>query len=151
MNGYRQYIIDTYEWALRNKIVRNQREFAGLVGFSYATMSLILNGNNKSSGKTVAAKVRAWMDANYPNKEQVSIVDYERGYNAALKDQDEFDWVSFRRQAAKDILCARLSNNANHMNFDYSANRVCDSFSLQNYVGEALSYADELIRQLKNE
>lgn len=153
MNEYQQYIRDTYEWAFRNKLVKNQSDFASVIGCNKVSLSLILRGkkSNNLSGKTIATRTKLWVKSNYPNKEQVSVLDYERGYNDAMKERDEFDWLSFRRQAAKDILCARLSTNGNHINFDYAKNRVCDSFSLQNYVGEAVSYADELIRQLKND
>lgn len=45
------------------------------------------------------------------------------------------DWSAFRRDAAKDILCAMVS----HLGDDYS------------YIERAVFLADELIKQLKQE
>ena len=58
--------------------------------------------------------------------------------------QSEFDWSSFRREAAKDILCALISNS------DCFAFRQ-DKRAGEIEVSDALSFADELIRQLKQE
>ena len=51
----------------------------------------------------------------------------------ALLDQVRSPWVAFRREAAKDILCACFSGNI-----------VAD-------VRGAIRYADELIKQLREE
>ena len=47
----------------------------------------------------------------------------------------ETDWSAFRREAAKDILCALLQN----------------SYHKYTVVSTAMSMADELIKQLKEE
>lgn len=57
---------------------------------------------------------------------------------------EEPDWSAFRRDAAKEILCALISNSD------------CFTFRQDKRAGEievsdALSFADELIRQLKQE
>lgn len=49
----------------------------------------------------------------------------------------EPDWQSFRREAAKDILCAIVSRP--------------DDFAYKTAASEAIEQADELIKQLKNE
>ena len=51
---------------------------------------------------------------------------------------DDFDWQSFRNQAAKDILCAMLGNKRNT---DFCPDKI--EFSIK--------YADELIKSLKND
>ena len=57
---------------------------------------------------------------------------YQEGYN----DREEDYWASFRREAAKDILCAMVSttNGANPKD-----------------VTTAIEIADELIKQLKED
>ena len=48
----------------------------------------------------------------------------------------EFDWQSFRNQAAKDILCAMIQGG-------YSQDRIIHQSGL------AVQYTDELIKKLK--
>lgn len=48
----------------------------------------------------------------------------------------EFDWQSFRAEAAKDILCAMIQGG-----YDYSRTKSQSELSVK--------YADELIKQLK--
>lgn len=56
-----------------------------------------------------------------------------------IDDSDPVDWSSFRREAAKDILCAMNCAPGPYMK------------SLQEAVHDAIEQADELIRQLKQE
>ena len=53
-------------------------------------------------------------------------------------DWDKTDWSSFRREAAKDSLCALLQDA-----------RISYSLSYEWYCQRALEIADELIKQLK--
>ena len=50
------------------------------------------------------------------------------------KAQDNLEWASFRREAAKDILCAMLSSKQEASSQD---------------ITTAISIADELIKQLR--
>lgn len=56
---------------------------------------------------------------------------------------DFFDWQSFRVEAAKDVLCAMISNEgvADESNID--------DFTKDNQVKDAVLYADKLISKLK--
>ncbi len=54
------------------------------------------------------------------------------------KPKDTTDWAAFRREAAKDILCAMVSGG-------YGRGREREQAQL------AVMYADELIKQLKEE
>ncbi len=53
-------------------------------------------------------------------------------------DWDKTDWSSFRREAAKDVLSAVIAKKSS----------MC---SYEEVVGEAIKFADELIKQLKQE
>lgn len=54
------------------------------------------------------------------------------------------DWSSFRKEAAKDILCAMIGNKNTVINLpDYRLGEI--------EVSNAIFLADELIRQLKQE
>ena len=61
-----------------------------------------------------------------------------------------FDWTTFHHQVAKDVLCARISTNGNILNRDTNTGEILDKNGLQLQVGEAISYADELVKQLQN-
>lgn len=74
------------------------------------------------------------MKSNLPIDEAL----YEQGYNQAIKDLDDFNWSSFRREAAKDILPAVIAKKSSMCNYD-------------EVVKEAIEFADELLRQLKDE
>ena len=52
--------------------------------------------------------------------------------------REEWDWEKFRREAAKDILCAMNCAPGPYMK------------SLQEAVHDAIEQADELIKQLKD-
>lgn len=56
---------------------------------------------------------------------------------------DDFDWQSFRAEAAKDILCAMISNEG------VADERNVDDFTKDNQVKDAVLYADKLISKLK--
>ena len=72
-----------------------------------------------------------------------------RGSNAVFSkpctiiNQDSFDWQSFRAEAAKDILCAMISNEG------VADERNVDDFTKDNQVKDAILYADKLISKLK--
>lgn len=51
-------------------------------------------------------------------------------------EEETFDWLDFRREAAKDILCAMLSTKTTAGDSD---------------IATAIEIADELIKQLKQE
>lgn len=72
------------------------------------------------------------------DKKPIDEAMYEQGYNQAIKDLDDFDWQAFRREAAKDILCAIVSRG-------YGLGRG------QEHTFIAIKYTDELIKQLKQE
>lgn len=60
-------------------------------------------------------------------------------YREGYQDRELDDWSSFRREAAKDILAGMLSHQ-----------RILYDESLRPaHVRMAISYADELIKQLK--
>jgi hypothetical protein len=67
-----------------------------------------------------------------------------RGSNAEFSspctviNQDSFDWQSFRNQAAKDILCAMLTDQ-----------RISETMPYKDLVRMSLECTDELIKQLK--
>lgn len=65
--------------------------------------------------------------------DQVEILDEEINEETA----DNFDWQSFRREAAKDILCALTHSAAAH-------------YTDKETVKWAIKLTDELIKQLKN-
>ena len=58
-----------------------------------------------------------------------------------------WDWEKFRREAAKDILCAILSNPNRNKSVQYGHADYRDN----EYAREAIKQADELIKQLRNE
>lgn len=55
--------------------------------------------------------------------------------NCLIELENDFDWQSFRNQAAKDILCVMIPKENNIIGKDL--------------VGYAIMIADELIKQLK--
>ena len=57
--------------------------------------------------------------------------------------EDLYDWRTFRAEAAKNILCGIISNEG------VADERNVDNFTKDNQVKDAVLYADELIRQLK--
>jgi hypothetical protein len=57
--------------------------------------------------------------------------------------KDDFDWQSFRNQAAKDILCAMISNEG------VADEKNIDDFTKDNQANDAVLYADKLISKLK--
>lgn len=57
--------------------------------------------------------------------------------------KDTTDWEAFRREAAKDIMCALIMTDKTRGSF---AQVTCGD-----NAGTAIMYADELIRQLKEE
>lgn len=65
-------------------------------------------------------------------------------YMQGLQDGDAYTWVTFRREAAKDILCSVLAGGiANGANgFDPVKEEL---------VNVSIGMADELIKQLKEE
>lgn len=67
----------------------------------------------------------------------VAVVMYEESTS------DNFDWQSFRAEAAKDILCAMISNEG------VADERNVDDFTKDNQVKDAVLYADKLIAKLK--
>lgn len=79
------------------------------------------------------------MKSNLPIDEAI----YEEGYNQAIKDLDNFDWQSFRREAAKDILAGMLSNPGS-INVENKRLQTIEGF-----VNGAVMIADELIKQLQ--
>ena len=142
MTEHIEYIKEIYSWALRNLIVDSQKAFAKATGLSEPSLSAIIHDKNSRglSGKGMAKKVKKWVDTNYPNRQNVSVADYNKGYQDALKERDNFDWLSFRRHTAKDIMCAVLSTP--------------DMWAETKYDGLAaacIKQTDELIKQLKDE
>ena len=79
------------------------------------------------------------MKSNLPIDEAL----YEQGYNQAIKDLNDCDWKAFRREAVKDILPAMI--NWRRIN-GAGANIL---ISKEEAVKLAIEYADELIKQLK--
>lgn len=64
---------------------------------------------------------------------------FRNGYDAAESDY----WKKFRREAAKDFMCALIMTDKTRGSF---AEVTC-----KDNAGTAIMYADELIRQLKEE
>ena len=62
-------------------------------------------------------------------------------YSVELFEREDFDWQSFRNQAAKDILCAVLPE-AKIIDSDFRQ-------SIENTISNSIDVADELIKQLK--
>jgi len=83
-------------------------------------------------------------DQNLQNDIPIDEALYEKGYNQAIKDLDNFDWQSFRANAVKDILCASITGGIA---------RGADGFVSQKatLVMGAIEVADELIRQLRED
>lgn len=59
-----------------------------------------------------------------------------------IKEANNFDWQSFRNQAAKDILCQTI-------NFEAISVGGKSRINEERAVKKAIAYADELIKQLK--
>lgn len=59
-------------------------------------------------------------------------------YSVELFEREDFDWQSFRNQAAKDILCAMLIDQ-----------RISYITTYKDLVKMSLECTDELIKQLK--
>ena len=66
------------------------------------------------------------------------------GYEQAEKDLGYVDWSAFRRNAAKDILCAVMQHD--HLGAEADVYIFKEAA-----VSVAIIYADELIKQLKAE
>lgn len=133
MNEYQKYIEEVYNWALKSRRAYNWADFAKLVGVNKTTLSLIING--KKSGKTTAKRIKHWMDTSSSTGLAPELANaIEEGYNKALRDMDSFNWLAFRREAAKDILVALCTTMPINMEQD---------------VRHAINIADELIKQLK--
>lgn len=64
---------------------------------------------------------------------------YQEGY----QDRELDDWDAFRREAAKDFMSAIITREAPQYNF--ACRNVADR------VTEAIMWADELIKQIKEE
>ena len=62
-------------------------------------------------------------------------------------DWDKTDWSSFRREAAKDILCSVVANPGRIGHVEYGRK----DYRQSEYVRFAIDCADELIKQLKQE
>lgn len=139
MTEYQAYTKETYEWALRNSIVRNQTEFANAVGMSKSTLSGILKGDARLSGKQTAKNVKAWKEKHYPSVGASNVVDFNKGYRAALKEMDQFDWESFKRETAKSLLSAQIMN----------ANIYSDDANMVYQAQLAVRYAQILVDELK--
>ena len=60
-----------------------------------------------------------------------------------LHEQVDWDWEKFRREAAKDFMTAIIAREAPQYDF------ACRNVSIR--VSEAIMWADELIKQLKDE
>ena len=54
------------------------------------------------------------------------------------KESEYVDWCAFRREAAKDILCAYISTRKN-----------ADIMDMEGWAKSAICFANELIRQLR--
>lgn len=90
----------------------------------------------------------------YPNTDYVCYIDnggneiIGRGLNLIwdfepITEEYTFDWQSFRNQAAKDIMCAMISNEG------VADESSVDDFTKDNQVKDAVLYADKLISKLK--
>lgn len=64
---------------------------------------------------------------------------------------NDFDWQSFRAEAAKDFTVAILSNPrwSEHFKATDKDFRFDEAYYKKVVIGNALSYTDELIKQLK--
>jgi len=79
------------------------------------------------------------MKSNLPIDEAI----YEQGYNQAIKDLNDCDWQAFRREAAKDILCALIVHKDSGLGtFSFDSNAK---------VEQAIAIADRLIKRFKQE
>jgi transcriptional regulator with XRE-family HTH domain len=133
MNEYQKYVEEAYNWAIKNRLAHNKSDFAELVGVDKTTISQIIKG--RMSGKATAKKIKLWMDAGPSTDHTLKLTNtFEEGYNKAVRDMDSFNWLAFRREAAKDILVALCTTMPINMEED---------------VRQAINIADELIRQLK--
>lgn len=140
MNDYQKYVAEAYNWAVKNRLAHNKTDFAELVGVDKTTISQIING--KMSGKATAKKIKLWMDAGPSTDHTLKLTNtFDEGYNKALRDMDSFNWLAFRREAAKDCLCALLPN--------IIFNEFDEDSTLSYHCSLAVRWADELIRQLK--
>lgn len=64
-------------------------------------------------------------------------------YKQGLQDGASCDWEAFRREAAKDFMTAIIAREAPQYDF------ACRNVSIR--VSEAIMWADELIKQLREE
>ena len=102
-----QFVKETFEWALRNRIVKTQKEFAKKVGISPTSMSTYMSGVQKGhmSGKCSAKKVRAWLESNFKGEMGINVEDYKKGFVDAMRRDDAVNWAQFRAEAALRIYC----------------------------------------------
>ena len=63
-------------------------------------------------------------------------------YSVELFEREDFDWQSFRAEAAKDILCATLSGGT-------ASGMIGIIPEKETIVKASIEMADELIKQLK--
>ena len=63
-------------------------------------------------------------------------------YSVELFEREDFDWQSFRAEAAKDILCATLSGGT-------ASGMIGIIPEKETIVKASIEIADELIKQLK--
>lgn len=123
---YRKYIEDSYNWARYKGLCKTKTEFARLVGVCPSTVSAA--NQKRYTGKNTARRIEAW-------RKTIEGPEYERIHDS------EFNWVSFRREAAK-VFASRLIGMGRDDGYKYSPAEV---------VGYAIVYADELVKQLRNE
>lgn len=116
--------INVFERALKTGFCVSLRGFATCVGVVPSTIVNWKNNPEQELRGTEATKVQYV-------KELLE------------KHEPEFvDWSAFRREAAKDILCARISGRVGCYNAD-------DKYVNAQKCRDAIRLADELIKQLK--
>ena len=86
----------------------------------------------------------AWTNCQAVTQGQATTNEQIQVKNEMLKKRDTFDWKSFRRDAAKDILAGILANPNDFKDQDNKPIRTFDE-----YVDAAINSADMLIAKLR--
>jgi len=130
MTPYQEQICEIYRQAVGEGIVSNKIEFAAAVGLNYTSLTAVMNGKSKASGKNSVARVIAW----WTDQRKKSGAD-ER-YIEMIPESSGFNWIEFRREAALKILAAA------------NACEEWDGVDKETLVSCSIDRADELVRQL---
>ena len=139
MNEYHKFIQETYNWARYKGLCRTKAEFASLVGVCQSTISA--SSQERYSGKNTAKKIRAWLKQFENEYDEIP-----QGAPQIINEKAEmipvFDWNVYRAEVAGRVLAGLADGH----NACYAISDKERAWAVNN----AISLADELIKQLKD-